>query len=357
MRQKGGLRLMKLGIMGLPQCGKKPIFEALTGARGAGTDDSPARKDAKMATVMVFDERVEFLAGIYRPKKTTFARVEYLLPSEIHGTPADKSRASLWNQVRPCDALLVVLRNFPSPGGSQPDPEKDYWDLEEEMILADLVVTETRIERLERDRKRGKKEQSEEYDLLLSCKKILEEGEPIRSDEKLASHPLLKGFTFLSGKPTLMILNNEDEDEALPAWNRSPGGVDLMVVRGRLEQDIASMSPDEAEEFIEAYHVTESALDRVIRRSYALLNRISFFTVGPDEVKAWPISAGTSAVDAAGSVHSDIQKGFIRGEVVSFEDLKKYGGFQEAKKAGQVRLEGKEYIIKDGDIAHFRFNI
>jgi len=117
------------------------------------------------------------------------------------------------------------------------------------------------------------------------------------------------------------------------------------------------MSPDEAEEFIEAYHVTESALDRVIRRSYALLNRISFFTVGPDEVKAWPISAGTSAVDAAGSVHSDIQKGFIRGEVVSFEDLKKYGGFQEAKKAGQVRLEGKEYIIKDGDIAHFRFNI
>jgi len=308
-----------------------------------------------MATVMVFDERVEFLSNIYHPKKTTFARVEYLLPSEIHGTPADKSRAGLWNQVRPCDALLLVLKNFPSPGGAQPDPEKDYRDLDEEMILADLVVAVNRIERLERDRKRGKKEQTEEYDLLISCKKILEDGEPIRSDEKLASHPLLKGFTFLSGKPALVILNNEDE--ALPAWNRRPDGVDLMVVRGRLEQDIAALSPDEAEEFIEAYHVTESALDRIIRRSYALLNRISFFTVGPDEVRAWPIPTGTSALDAAGSVHSDIQKGFIRAEVLSFEDLKKYGGFQEAKKAGQVRLEGKEYIIQDGDIAHFRFNV
>ncbi len=348
---------MKLGIVGLPQCGKKTIFSALTGARGAGADDFPSRKDTKMATVMVLDERVEFLSTIYHPKKTTFARVEYLLPSEIHNTPVDKSRASIWNQVRPCDALLLVLRNFALPADSHPDPEKDYWTLEEEMILADLVVTENRIERIERDIKRGKKEQAEEYNLLLSCKKTLEEGNPIRSNEDLASHQLLRGFTFLSGKPALVILNNEDEDEALPVWNKRPENVDLLVVRGRLEQDIAAMAPEEAEEFIEAYHVTESALDRVIRRSYSLLNLISFFTVGADEVKAWPIRAGTPALEAAGSVHSDIQKGFIRAEVVSFEDLKKYGGFQEAKKAGQVRLEGKEYIIQDGDIAHFRFNI
>ncbi len=348
---------MKLGIVGLPQSGKTTIFEALTGARGDDNGNSSARKDMKMATVMVFDARVEFLAGIYRPKKTTFARVEYLLPSEIHGTPADKARASLWNQVRPCDALLLVVKNFLSPGDTQPDSEKDYWALEEEMILSDLVVIENRIERLERDRKRGKKEETEEYDLLLSCKKILEDGDPLRVDRELSSHPLLKGFTFLSGKPVLVILNNADEDEEVPHWNRRPDGTDLMVVRGRLEQDIASMSSEEAEEFIEAYHVTESALDRVIRHSYALLNRISFFTVGEDEVKAWPVPAGISALDAAGSVHSDIQKGFIRAEVVSFEELKKCGGFQEAKKTGQVRLEGKEYIIQDGDIAHFRFNL
>jgi ribosome-binding ATPase len=348
---------MKLGIAGLPQCGKKTIFNALTGARGKDEDHSAARKDTKMATVMVFDERIEFLSSMYRPKKTTFARVDYLLPSEIPGVSPEKSRAGLWNQVRPCDALLLVLRNFSSPGEGPPDAEKDYWALEEEMILSDLVVAESRIQRLELDRKRGKKEETDEYALLLSCAKILENSEPIRSSEELASHPLLRGFTFLSGKPALVILNNGDEDEQFPDWNRKPDGVDLMIVRGRLEEDIASMSPEEAEEFIEAYHVTESALDRVIRRSYSLLDRISFFTVGEDEVRAWPIPAGTSALDAAGSVHTDIQKGFIRAEVVSFEDLKKYGGFQEAKKAGQVRLEGKEYTIQDGDIAHFRFNI
>ena len=348
---------MKLGIVGLPLCGKKTIFDALTGARGAGSENSSVRKDVKVATVTVFDKRVVFLEGIYRPKKTTFARVEYLLPSEMHGTLVDKSRASLWNQVRPCDALLLVLKNFTLPGGEHPDPERDYRNLEEEMILADLAVIENRMERLERDRKKGKVEQPEEYDLLLSCKKILEEGEPIRTDDKLACHHLLKGFTLLSGKPALVILNNEDEDEDLPAWRRRPKNVDLMVVRGRLEQDIASMSPEEAEEFIEAYHVTESALDRVITRSYGLLSLISFFTVGDDEVKAWPIRVGTPALEAAGSVHSDIQKGFIRAEVISFEDLTKYGGFHEAKKAGQVRLEGKEYIVQDGDIAHFRFNV
>ncbi len=348
---------MKLGIVGVPQCGKSTIFDALTGARGEEGGHKPARKDMKMATVTVFDERIAFLSEIYQPKKTSFAKVEYLLPSEIQGASPEKSSASLWNQIRTCDALLHVIRNFQSAGGSPPTPGNDYWQLEEEMVLSDLVVTENRIERIELDRKRGKREEEEEYDLLQSCRKILEEGDPIRGKGDLASHPLLKGFTFLSAKPVLVIMNNEDEDESLPQWDRRPEGVDAIVVRGRLEQDIASMSPEEAEEFLEAYHVTESALDRVINRSYGLLNRISFFTVGSDEVKAWPIAAGTSALDAAGSVHTDIQKGFIRAEVVSFDDLKECGDFKEAKKAGLVRLEGKEYIIQDGDIAHFRFNI
>jgi GTP-binding protein YchF len=348
---------MKLGIVGAPQCGKSTIFAALTGARGDEGDGTPARKDMKMAAVTVFDQRIAFLSEIYKPKKTTFAKVEYLLPSEIQGASPEKSRVGLWNQIRTCDALLHVVRNFPSAGGSPPTHENDYWQLEEEMILSDMVVTENRIQRIEMDLKRGKRDDAEEYDLLQSCRKILEEGEPIRSTVDLASHPLLKGFTFLSAKPVLVILNNEDEDEDLPPWERPPAGVDAIVVRGRLEQDICSMSPEEAREFLEAYHVTESALDRVISRSYALLNRISFFTVGPDEVRAWPIAAGTSALEAAGSVHTDIQKGFIRAEVVSFDDLKKYGDFKEAKKVGLVRLEGKEYIIQDGDIAHFRFNI
>jgi ribosome-binding ATPase len=348
---------MKLGIVGVPQCGKSTIFDALTGARGEEGDRTPARKDMKMAVVTVFDERIAFLSEIYQPKKTSFAKVEYLLPSEVQAASPEKSRVGLWNQIRTCDALLHVVRNFRLASGSPPTPGNDYWKLEEEMILSDLVVTENRIQRIEMDRKRGKKEEGDEYDLLQSCRKILEEGNPIRTTADLALHPLLKGFTFLSAKPVLVIMNNEDEDEKLPPWDRPPEGVDSIVVRGRLEQDIASMSPGEAQEFLEAYHVTEFALDRVISRSYRLLNRISFFTVGSDEVKAWPIAAGTSALDAAGSVHTDIQKGFIRAEVVSFDDLKKYGGFKEAKKAGQVRLEGKEYIVQDGDIAHFRFNV
>ncbi len=152
-------------------------------------------------------------------------------------------------------------------------------------------------------------------------------------------------------------INNADEAESLPAWNKKPEHVGVMAVRARLEGDIASMSPEEAEEFLEAYNIKESVLDRVIKSSYRLLNRVSFFTVGPDEVKAWPISAGTPAVKAAGAVHSDIEKGFIRAETLSYENLKAHGTFQGAKKAGLVRLEGKEYEVKDGDIIEFRFNV
>ena len=225
------------------------------------------------------------------------------------------------------------------------------------MLLSDLVVAEKRIERLELDRKRGKKEQGKEYSLLKSCCESLEMGQPLRNRRELASEPILRGFTFLSAKPILVIINNEDEDEALPEWKHRPEGVDLMVVRGRLEMEIASMSDEEAGEFLDAYHIQESALDRVIRSSYQILDRISFFTVISDEVRAWSIGAGTPALEAAGAVHSDMKKGFIRAEVLSFQDLKEHGSFQGARKAGLVRLEGKEYGVKDGDIISFRFNV
>ena len=204
--------------------------------------------------------------------------------------------------------------------------------------------------------KRGKKPDEREMSLLNSCGELLESGKALRTNPGLAEDPVLKGFTFLSGKPELVLINNDDEDEKLPPWNKKPE-VECLVVRGRLEMDIASMTDEEAREFIEAYHIKESALDRVIGSSYRILNKISFFTVGPDEVRAWPITAGIPAVEAAGEVHSDISKGFIRAEVVAYEDLKSLGGFQEAKKAGLVRLEGKEYVVKDGDIINFRFNV
>ena len=347
---------MKLGIVGLPQSGKSTIFAALTGARGEENDQASSRNDTRIATITVHDKRIDFLSSLYHPKKINHAKVEYLLPSEILSSPSAKSERSTLNQARVCDALVHIVRNFKGPGGIDPEPEQDFCRLEDEMILSDLVVAEKRIERIELDRKRGRKD-GEEYPLLKSCIELLENGQALRNVPELASKPLLKGFTFLSAKPMLVIINNDDENEELPAWHKMPESVEMLVVRGRLEMDIASMLPEEAEEFLEAYHIQESVLDRIIKSSYSLLNRISFFTVGPDEVKAWPVSSGTEAVDAAGVIHSDIKQGFIRAEVFSYQDLIDQGSFQAAKKAGLVRLEGKKYVVKDGDIINFRFNV
>jgi len=347
---------MKIGIVGFPQSGRSTIFAALTGARGAERDHT-SKKDLLIAAVTVFDDRIDFLSQMYQPKKTTYARIEYLLPPDTGSAGGGGSEGAAWNQIRTCDALLHVIRNFEGTLGTPPTPAEDFGRLEEEMILNDLVVAEKRMERIELDKKRGKLPEGEEASLVQSCLQLLEQGVPLRSDLQLASAPLLKGFTFLSAKPMLILVNNDDEDESLPAWDQKPEGVDLFVVRGSLEKEIASLSPEEAKEFLEAYHIQESALDRVIRHSFHILNRISFFTVGPDEVKAWPIPKGTPALEAAGSVHSDIKQGFIRAEVVAFDDLRSHSGFNEAKKAGLVRLEGKTYEVKDGDIINFRFNI
>jgi len=351
---------MKLGIIGLPQAGKTTIFEALTGARGEGPRHKVGRSDVRLGTVRVADDRVDHLSDLYEPKKTTYAQVEYLLPSHPGGGGAASSKtpeSGFWNQVRPCDALIHVVRNFRGILGIPPSPEADFRTIEEEMVINDLAVVEKKIERINLDAKRGKKDEEGLLEIMETCRALLEDNRPIRSSVELAGRHELRGFSFLTAKPRLLVVNNDDEDEALPSWSSPPEFTEALVVRGSLEREIASLSPDEAREFMTAYHIETSALDRIIRSSYELLNLISFFTVGEDEVKAWTISEGTKALDAAGVIHSDIQQGFIRGEVISFEEFQRLGGLQEAKKAGQVRLEGKEYIVKDGDIVHFRFNV
>jgi GTP-binding protein YchF len=348
---------MKLGLTGLQGSGRATIFTALTGTGAKEESPGVSKTDSKVSTISVPDDRIDFLKRIYQPKKTIFAKIEYLLPSDISGASASTSDGGTWSQLRACDALLQVVRNFQIPGGPAPNPEQDFQDLQEEMILSDLAVTEKRIEKIDLDRKKGKKPEEKEYDLLKNCKEHLEKGEPLRKTHQLATEPLLRGFTFLSAKPILVIMNNEDEDQTLPKWGQMPGELEFLVVRGRLEMDIASMSEEEASEFRDAYNIEESALNRVIRKSYDLLDLISFFTVLSDEVRAWPIKAGSSALIAAGTVHTDMQKGFIRAEVLSLEDLQRCGSVQEAKKAGLIRLEGKEYMVKDGDIINFRFNV
>jgi len=340
---------MKLGIIGMPDSGRSTIFAALSGARGEAS-----KKDQRVSTIKVMDERIDFLSGMFKPKKTTYTQVEYLLPSE---SQAGGSENAIWNQARVCDALIHVVRNFTDAMGTAPDVKADFRHLEDEMILSDLVVVDKRMERIELDLKRGKTPDEHEHSLLKTCKELLENGQPLRSSSEVAAAPLLRGFTILSSKPPLVIVNNDDDNESLPELATGPGNIEVCMIRGRLEMDIASMSPEEAKEFLAEYHIEKSALDRVIQSSYKILNLMSFFTVGEDEVKAWTIKRGTPALEAAGEIHTDIQKGFIRAEVLSYADLLQYGSHKEAKKVGRVRLEGKEYIVEDGDIINFRFNV
>ena len=262
-----------------------------------------------------------------------------------------------FNPVRDCDALIQVIRNFSIYGEEPPSPETDYLALEEEMILSDLVVVEKRLERLALDAKRGKKGSPEELALLDLCKTLLEQETPLRNDPDVTNTHLLRGFAFMSAKPLLVLFNNTDEDNEMPekkAVAKIPGG---MVIRSKLEQELAQMTEEEAKDFLAEFGITESAMDRVILKSYEIQGLMSFFTVGSDEVKAWTIKKGTPAVEAAGVIHSDIQQGFIRAEVLAYDDLMDAGSYAEARKKGTVRLEGKTYEVKDGDIINFRFNV
>lgn len=344
---------MRLGIIGLSGSGKATVFEALTGNR----IDAARRMEAHLGTVKVPDSRVDALSAMYRPRKTTFAQVEYLLPGRQAGG-ADKNRdPNLWVPVRDCDALIHVLRNFGVYGLKAPDPAADFDALNQEMILADLVTVEKRLERLAQDKQRGRKIDGEEMDLLEVCRRHLEAETPLRRFPELGIHPKLRGFSLVSAKPMLALFNNEDDDDSLPAVAGALAQEIAMVLRGKLEQELAQMSPEEAEAFLAEFDIQASAMDRVIARSYELLGLISFFTVGEDEVRAWTIRRGTSALDAAGVIHSDLKQGFIRAEVVSYADLTAAGGLAEARKQATLRLEGKTYEVKDGDIVHVRFNV
>ncbi len=342
---------MQLGIIGLPQSGKSTLFSALTGS----VNEVAKKGENRLATIEVPDARVDFLSAMYRPVKTTRAKIQYLLPVLPARPDGARVPDAAWNAVRVTDALIHVVRNF--PGAEAPCPARDFAALDEELIFADMVVVEKRLERLAADAKRGKKPDPEEERLLLACQKLLDACKPLRSDPALAAAPLLRGFTFLSGKPMLAVFNNQDEDEALPDVGDLCQRERCVVVRGKLEEELAQMTSEEARGFLEEFGVADTAMDRMIAESYTLLGLISFFTVGEDEVRAWTVPANSPAVEAAGAIHTDLQKGFIRAEVLAYDDLVAAGTYAEARKLGKVRLEGKTYVVKDGDILHVRFNV
>jgi len=345
---------MKLGIIGLPEAGKSTLFEALT---KIVVDEATHKPEDRLGTIKVPDERVDRLSSMYTPKKTIYARIEYLLPYVPMQRPGQKSDEAAWTTVRTCDALIHVVRNFKGLGDEPATPLDDFARVNEEMIFADLLVVEKRLERLELDQKRGKKADPEELRLLAECKEMLEKETPLRHNPELAAAPQLRGFTFLSGKPMLILFNNADDDEALPETGDALAAENYLAIRGRLEHELAQMDEEEAREYLAEFNITTSAMDRMITLSYELLGLISFFTVGPDEVRAWTIRKDTLAVDAAEVIHSDIKKGFIRAEVVAYKDLMEAGSYKDARQKGTVRLEGKTYLVQDGDIIEFRFNV
>ena len=340
---------MKLGIIGKPNSGRTTVFETLT--RNFITPDKIAENHIGM--VKVPDDRLDVLIDMHKPKKETYAQVAYFLPGKL-----EQSRDIFTlNQLRECDAYLLVLRNYVGSGLGDPQPYQDFISLEQDMILADMAVVEKRVETLRTEKQRGKKVNPEELTIMESALAILENEKPLRSDKNLASQQLIRGFTLVSAKPMLVLFNNTDDDDVLPEITDLTTNEDCLVIRGKLEQELAQMSAEDAADFLAEYQITESAMDRVIRRSYQRLGLISFFTIGEDEVKAWTIKDSTIALDAAGEIHSDIQRGFIRAEVIHYDDLMEAGDIQNARKKGTLRLEGKTYPVKDGDIINFRFNV
>ncbi len=348
---------MEIGIVGLPGSGKTTIFNALTGSEAETSAYSGGKKAPNIAQVKVPDQRLQVLSEMYSPKKTTHAIIQYIdIGGGIRTKEKKESLDEILRLLRPSDALVHVVRCF-ELAGQAPSPQADLDEFESELILTDLLIVEKRLERLEKEVKKGKKGDPKELELLQKAQEILDSGKALRSDNQITSAPELKGYAFLSAKPCIVVLNMGEEDDTGQLTVELPEGVPAIELKGSLEMELAQLEEEEAAMFRQDMALPEPATYRLIQESYQLLGLISFFTVGEDEVKAWTIKKGTHAQKAAGVIHSDIQKGFIRAEVVAFEDLAKAGDYHAAQKAGKVRLEGKEYIVQDGDVINFRFNI
>jgi len=352
---------MKLGIIGLPQSGKTTIFNALT--RGnTPTTASAGRIEIHNAVVDVPDPRVTILSKMFNPKKTIYAKVTY---ADIAGLEAGSAKSGisgqLLNQLAQMDGFLLVVRAFDNDSVMHPngtvDAKRDAESMLSELLLNDLIAVERKLERLVDERKKGgtDKALNEKQSILFArLNEALNNNVPLRKLEY--SHEELKelaSFGLLSRKPVLVVFNMS-EGQAAPTLELDTPSVALM---GKLEMEIAQLSAEDAALFMEEYGIKELSLSRMINLSYDLLQVQSFFTVGEDEVRAWETKRGATAQESAGEIHTDLMRGFVRAEVVAYEDLISLGGMNEAKAKGKFRLEGKEYLVKDGDIVHIRSSL
>ncbi len=362
---------MKIAIAGLQNSGKTTVFNALTGLNSETTPYASLMEAPNIGIVKVPDARVDKLSKIYKPKKITNATIEYVDFIGLNPGDAEHNR-KVFDLIKDADAVVFVVREFqddsiPHPEGGG-DPIRDVGNIETELIFFDLELAEKRLTRMEDSKKRGKKPDESEKVVLLKCKEALENETPLRSvefteEEETSLHHL----QFLSMKPNMVALNISEEKIGSDAVRELTQSIiqkyhlsedTVISLSGKIEMEIAQLSPEEAEEFMKDLGITEPALNRLVKASYTKLGLISFLTVGTDEVRAWTITGGDTALKAAGKIHSDIERGFIRAELVGYGDfMDSNGNMAEARKKGTLRLEGKTYVVEDGDIINFRFNV
>jgi ribosome-binding ATPase len=356
---------MRLGIIGLPQSGKTTIFNALTrGSQPTGTVSG--KMEVHTAVVDVPDTRVDKLVPLFNPRKTVYAKVTYADIAGLDGSAGKAGIAgSLLNQLAQMDGFIHVVRAFenetvPHISGSV-DPRRDLLTMDSEFILNDLISVERKLERFDEEHKKGggRDKAVVERDIALFKRfhLALAAEIPLRDIDITKEEILsISGFGFLTLKPVLVVFNIEESQSEVQA--DYPHRESMFVsLKGKLEMELAQLPEEEARLFMADYEIEELSLNRIIRYSYDLLGLESFFTVGPDEVRAWTVQRGATAPEAAGKIHSDLQKGFIRAEVIHYDDLVSLGGMPEARAKGKLRLEGKEYIVQDGDVITIRFSI
>jgi len=360
---------MRLGIIGLPNSGKTTIFNALTRSDRPTGAVSSGKLEIFTAVVSVPDPRIDVLSKMFNPKKTIYATITY---TDIGGLEKGIGKSGisgeLRNQLQQVDGFIHVVRTFEDDTVPHPDvtidPARDVSTLDSEFLLADLLVIEKRIERLQEELKRGRNVNKVVYEMeaavLDRFKTQLDNLEPLRdldvSEDELK---LVRGYGMMSLKPILIIFNEGDQlrDPAAIIPNYHHKNTRMVALQGKIEAEIAQLEGDDQKMFLEEYNIAEPSASRVIRESYDLMHIHSFFTVGEDEVRAWTVPVGATAQEAAGTIHTDLSKGFVRAEVTPYADLIAAGNMAEVKRLGHMRLEGKEYIVKDGDILNIRSSL